>query len=184
MTVQELQNKMFILTSSDEDYVYSRIGMALISAQRVEFITGKLLEILVEFDKTVYGITTAEFLEHSAKSKDAIKTLGSIFKLLKLNPKLVVENELNDYLQQRNLFVHRFWEVYLNEKSVEQATNAVAFCYDFGQFSDRVTSFFKGLIFFLALRHVKDRDHMDTDLKLWDKDFNYFMVSLDRKKLQ
>lgn len=178
------QNKKFILTSADEDYVYSRIGMALISAQRVEFITGKLLENLIEFDKTVYGITTAEFLEHSSKSKDAIKTLGSIFKLLKLNPKLIVENELNDYLKQRNLFVHKFWETYLNTKSVEQATKAVVFCYDFGQFSDRLTSFFKGFLFFLALRHVKDRDHIDSDLKMWDKDFDYFLKSLDKKKLE
>lgn len=180
----ELQNKKFILTASDEDYVYSRIGMALISAQRVEFITGKLLEILVEFDKTVYGITTAEFLEHSSKSKKAVKTLGSIFKLLKLNPKLVIENELNAYLKQRNLFVHQFWAIFLNAKSVEQATNAVVFCYEFGQFSDKIMSFFKGFIFFLALRHVKDRDHMDPDLKLWDKDFNYFMSSLNNKKLE
>jgi hypothetical protein len=165
----------------DENYVYSRIGMALISTQRVEFITGKLLENLIEFDKTVYGITTAEFLEHSSKSKDAVKTLGTIFKLLKLNPKLVVEDELNDYLKQRNLFIHNFWEIYLNTKSVEQATKAVDFCYDFGRFSDRVTSFFKGFLFFLALRHFKDREHIDPDLKMWDKDFDYFMISLDKK---
>ena len=184
MKEQNPQIKKIILTPEDEDYVYSRIGMALISAQRVEFLTGKLLENLIEFDKTVYGITTAEFLEHSSKSKDAVKTLGSIFKLLKLNPKLVVENELNDYLKRRNLFIHKFWETYLSSKSIEQATKAVAFCYDFGQFSDRVTSFFKGFLFFLALRHVIDRDHIDPDLKMWDKDFEYFMASLDKKKLE
>lgn len=184
MKPSEKQNKEFIITAADEDYVYSRIGMVLISVQRVEYLTGRLLVLLTEFDKTVYGITTADFLEHSAKSKDAIKTLGSIFKLLKLNPKLVVENELNDYLKQRNIFVHRFWEDYLTEKSVEQATKAVAFCYDFGQFSDRMTSFFKGFIFFLALRHVKDRDHVDDDLKLWDSDFEYFLSSLDKQHLE
>ena len=184
MKPSEKQNKEFIITAADEDYVYSRIGMVLISVQRLEFLTGKLLENLVEFDKTVYGITTSEFLEHSTKSKDAIKTLGKIFKLLKLNPKLVVETELNDYLKQRNFFVHKFWETYLNEKSVEQATKAVAFCYDFGQFSDRLTSFFKGFLFFLALRHVKDRDHVDDELKLWDRDFEYFLSSLDKQNLE
>jgi hypothetical protein len=184
MKQPEPQTKEYILTSADENYVYSRIGMALISAQRVEFLTGKLLETLIEFDKTVYGITTAEFLEHSSKSKDAVKTLGTIFKLLKLNPKLVVVDELNDYLQKRNLFIHKFYETYLTTKSVEQAIKAVEFCYDFGRFSDRVTSFFKGFLFFLALRHVKDRDHIDPDLKMWDKDFEYFMRSLDKKRLK
>ncbi len=31
---------------SKKDFVYSKIGMALISAQRVEFVTGKLVETL------------------------------------------------------------------------------------------------------------------------------------------
>ncbi|MDP1622795.1 MAG: hypothetical protein Q8M08_10710 [Bacteroidales bacterium] len=184
MKQPDTKKQDFMLTPEDENYVYSRIGMALISAQRVEFLTGKLLENLTEFDKTVYGITTSEFLEHSSKSKDAVKTLGSIFKLLKLNPKLVVEYELNDYLKKRNLFIHKFWETYLSSKSVEQAKKAVDFCFEFGQFSDRVTSFFKGFLFFLALRHVIDRDHIDPDLKMWNKDFEYFMASLDGKKLQ
>jgi hypothetical protein len=184
MKQPEHKNMEFNVTAADEDYVYSKIGMALISAQRVEFITGKLLEVLTEFDKTVYGITTSEFLEHSSKSKNAVKTLGTVFRLLKLNPKLVIENELNDYLKARNLFIHKFWETYLTDKSVEQATKAGVFCYYFSQFSDRVTSFFKGFIFSLALRHLKDPDQIDPDIKIWEKDFEYFKVSLDKKKLE
>jgi len=87
-------------------------------------------------------------------------------------------------LKKRNLFIHKFYETYLTTKSVKQAIKAVEFCYDFGRFSDRVTSFFKGFLFFLALRHVKDRDHIDPDLKMWDKDFEYFMRSLDKKRLE
>ena len=70
-----------------EEFVYSRIGMAMISAQRVEYLTGELLNLLIEFDKDVYRITTTEFLEISPKSNTACKTLGNIFKLLKLNAK-------------------------------------------------------------------------------------------------
>lgn len=70
----------------EEDFVYSRIGMVLISTQRVEFVTGQILELLTEFSD-VYRITTGEFFALSAKSKKAVKTLGSIFRLLKLNPK-------------------------------------------------------------------------------------------------
>lgn len=92
-----------------EDFVYFRIGMALISAQRMEFLTGQLFEYLVEFDKEIYEITTLEFLEKSAKSKSAYKTLGAIFTLLKLNPKSVIEDELNSCVKKRNLFVHIFW---------------------------------------------------------------------------
>ena len=103
---------MFPPIMTKHDFVYSRIGMALISAQRVEFLTSRLLNLLTEFDKDVYGITTSEFLEKSSKSSKAYKTLGTIFNLLKLNPKLVIEDELNDYLKKRNLFVHNFFGIH------------------------------------------------------------------------
>lgn len=158
-----------------EDFVYSRIEMALISAQRVEFLTGQLLEYLVEFDKEIYGITTLEFLEKSAKSKTAYKTLGAIFNLLKLNPKLVIEDELNNYLKKRNLFVHSFWTTYLTSKSDEKTKEAVDFCYDFGRHSDNISSFFQGFLYFLALRHVKNRDELEPSIKQWSADFDYFI---------
>jgi hypothetical protein len=159
----------------DESYVFARIGMALISAQRVEFITGQLVEHLLEFDKDVYGITPSSFLDNSNKSKNARKMLGSIFRLLKLNPKLVVENDLDVYLQKRNLLVHGFWLNYLNTKSEEQARRAIDFCNEFGRLSESLESFFKGFIFFLALRHVKDRDHVTGSIKAWEHDFDFFL---------
>ncbi|MES2762759.1 MAG: hypothetical protein V4677_11150 [Bacteroidota bacterium] len=166
-----------------EDFVYSRIGMALVSAQRVEFITGQLLECLIEFDKDIYRITTTDFLDESKKSKNAHRTLGAIFKLLKLNPKFIIEEELNEYLKKRNLFVHHFWLKYLPNKSEKTIKEAIDFCYDFGRHSDRISSFFKGFLFFLALRHVKDRDHLEPGIKQWSDDFDYFMGSLSQKKL-
>jgi len=181
MNENELHKSPPLMTK--EDFVYSRIGMALVSAQRVEYLTGQLLELLVEFDKDVYGITTSEFLEKSAKSKSAFKTLGAIFTLLKLNPKLVIEDELNGYLKKRNLFVHKFWITYLSGISDNKAKEGVDFCYDFGQHSDRISSFFKGFIYFLALRHVKERDDLDSRIKQWDRDFEYFMTSSQQKTL-
>jgi hypothetical protein len=179
-----MSKQKLIITSVDEAYVYSRIGMALISTQRVEFITSKLLEILTEFDSSAFGVTTEEFLETSNKSKNSRKTLGNVFKLLKLNPKLVIENELDNYLKDRNLFIHSFWQTYLTDQTVEQAVKATEFCYSFGAYSDRITSFFKGFIFFLALRNVKGREHVDGDLKLWGTDFEYFLSSLDKQHLE
>ena len=41
----------------------------------------------------------------------------------------------------------------------------------------------KKILFFIALRYVKDRDELDEGLKLWDTDFEYFLVALKAKKL-
>lgn len=172
------------MTKEEEDFVYSRIGMALISAQRVEFITGQLIEVLKNFDGGGYQITSAEFLEQTEKSKKTIKTLGTIFKLLKLNPTLVLEEELDSYLKKRNLFVHSFWVEYMKIKTPEISKKILDFCYDFGKHSDRVESFFKGFVYFLSLRYVKDKDHLDPIIKSWINDFEYFKKSLTEKNLK
>jgi hypothetical protein len=95
---------VYFMERFSDAFVYARIGMALVSTQRVEYITGQLLELLVEFDSNVYRITTAEFLEKTGKSKKAIKTLGTIFSSFKLNPKLVIEDELDAYLKKKKSF--------------------------------------------------------------------------------
>lgn len=167
---------------SKNDFVYSRIGMALISAQRVEFITGKLIEYLIEFNQTFTMLTTEEFLEKTAKSKNGKRTLGTIFNFLKLNPKLIIETELDTYLKKRNILAHNFWQKFLQKDS--DGKEAVDFCYDFGKHSERIESFFKGFIYFLALRFVKDRDHLDPELKKWSDDFDYFIISLKDNQLK
>jgi hypothetical protein len=164
----------------DNDFVYTRIGMALVSAQRVEFVTAQLVEHLAEFSKT-YPITTTDFLDQYRKSKKVIKTLGNIFRLLKLNPSLVVEIELDNYLKNRNLFVHKFWSTYLQNKSQDQVQKSLKFCNDFGISSNRIESYFKGFIYFLALRHVKDRDDLDSETKKWDDDFKFFISVVSDK---
>lgn len=168
----------------DKDFVFSRIGMALVSAQRVEYITSQLVTHLSEFDKDVYGITGEEFLAATQKANLARATLGKIFMLLKLNPTLVIEDELDEYLTKRNMLVHGFWRTYLDSYSVEQAKRAVDFCYDFGRHSIRLESFFKGFMFFIALRHVEDRTKVGDDFKPWDKDFEYFLTTLHDRRLK
>lgn len=167
---------------SKDDFVYSRIGMALISAQRVESITGKLVEYLTEFNQTFSIFTSKEFLEKTAKSKNGKRTLGTIFNLLKLNPKLVIEEELDAYLKKRNILAHNFLETYLKKDS--DSKKAVEFCYDFGKHSERIESFFKGFIYFLSLRFVKDREHLDHEIKKWSVNFDYFMDSLKDNQLK
>ena len=53
----------------DDTFAYSRIGMALISAQRVEFMACELVDHLIEFDKDIYEITTSIFLDSSPASQ-------------------------------------------------------------------------------------------------------------------
>lgn len=69
-----------------ERYLFERIGIALISAQRVEVITAKLLEYLYEFREHLSPFTADEFLATTKNGIKARKTLGEIFKILKLNP--------------------------------------------------------------------------------------------------
>jgi ABC-type dipeptide/oligopeptide/nickel transport system ATPase component len=167
-----------------EDVVYSKIGSALISAQRVEFITGKILELLNEYGD-LYGIMTEDFTSNSEKSKKIRKkTLGHIFKDLKLNPTLVIIDELDEYARLRNILVHKFFETHLNTKSNEQMWVTISFCYAFGRFSNRMENFFKGFLYMLSLRHVKDMHHLSKEIQELRPSFEYFMTSLDHKKLQ
>ena len=167
-----------------KEFVYYKIGMALISAQRVEYLTRELVKHLIEFDSEIYGIADQSFFDHSPSAQKLRKqTLGHIFKLLKLNPKLVLADELDNYLGKRNTLAHGFWKEFLSKASEEQEEKAVRFCNEFGRMSERMESFFKGFLFFLALRHIKDRYEIKGSLGEWGNDFDYFMIALNQKKL-
>jgi len=167
-----------------EDTVYSKIGMALISAQKVEFIAGLILGFLEEHGE-VYDIMTEDFISHSEKSKKVRKkTLGHIFRLLKLNPKLIIADELDEYARLRNILVHKFLQTHLNPKSDEQMWRTVQFCYAFGRFSNRMEKFFKGFLYSLSLEYVKDVGYIMRDTKEKRDHYKYFIESLNHKKLQ
>lgn len=167
-----------------EDVVFSKIGSALISAQRVEYATRQILELLEEHGE-IYDIVTNDFTSNSEKSrKNRKKTLGQIFKRLKLNPKLVIADELDEYTRLRNILVHKFFETHLNSKSDEQIWRVIQFCYAFGRYSNRMEKFFEGFLYFLALRHVKDMYHLPKEIQILRDSFEYFMKSLNNEKLQ
>lgn len=167
-----------------EDVVYSNIGKALVSAQRVELITGQILELLEEHGEE-YGIMSEDFINNSEKSKKIRKkTLGHIFKLLKLNPRLVIADELDEYTRLRNILIHKFYQTHLNTKSDEQMWRVIQFCYAFGRFSNRIEKFFGGFLYFLSLRHVKDMNDLPQEIQKMRDSFEYFMKSLDDKRLQ
>jgi hypothetical protein len=170
--------------NSMEDFVYSRIGMALVSAQRVEFVAHEILVVLREYDREVYGITTEEFLGTTPEAEKLRRaTLGRIFTYLKLNPKLVLADELSSYLGNRNILAHGFWKTYMQTKSKEQVETAFAFLQSFGESSQKLERFFNGFLYLLALRHVKEREDLAPEFKQLSSDFDYFMESIEKKKL-
>lgn len=159
--------------------VYERIGIALVSTQRVEFVSKNLVKYLKLIDRELTGISSSEFLKQTPNIEKLGKyTLGRIFTLLKLNPNISLEHEFNTYLALRNNFVHSFWNEYLNSISEKQKKKAIDFCFEFGKYSVEMESFFKGLTYLLALTHVKDKNKMDTNLKEWENDFKFFSQSM------
>lgn len=180
----DIRMKLNEIEFTKEDLVYSKIGSALVSSQRVEIKAGLILEFLEEHGK-VFGIMTDDFISNSGKSKKVRKkTLGQIFKLLELNPKLVIVDELDEYARLRNILVHKFFQTHLSTKSDEQMWRVIQFCYAFGRFSNRMGKFFDGFLYFIALRFVKDMYHLPKEIQLKRASFEYFMKSLDCKSLQ
>ena len=169
----------------EDNAVYMRIGMALVSIQRVEYASKKLLEYLIRFDKLFCGFVSEEF-EKKVPSIEKLEkyTLGNTLRLLKLNPKLSIESEFNKYLELRNSFAHGFWTDYLYTKSEQQKKDAIDFCFKIGLFSVKMESFFKGFTYLLALRLVKDKHHLDPELKNWESHFHFFMDALKQKTFE
>ena len=161
--------------SYDENVVYNKMGRALLAAQRTEFLTGEILKLLAEFDEELYQLTSKEFLKLSGKTVSTKMTLGNIFKLLKLNPSLVIEEELNSYLDKRNTLVHNFFTDFLHSRNKTQAIKAAKFCDDFLEHSKRMESFFRGFTNFLALPRFTEGDEPYIDESLMGEDFEYFI---------
>ncbi len=162
-------------TKINPDKVFSKMGRALLAAQRVEFITGNILNYLAEFDEDLHNLTSEEFMKLAGRSKKKKITLGHIFKLLKLNPGLVIEQELNDYLKKRNLLVHNFFTKFLHTVNRTQERKACDFCDDFINHSARMESFFKGFLNFLLLPPIPEDEEPYIEESLMGPDFDYFI---------
>ncbi|MCU0421658.1 MAG: hypothetical protein MUC81_02515 [Bacteroidia bacterium] len=167
----------------NQQTVYQRIGMALVCAQRVEFITESLISLLVVYDEIMFEITGAEFFSNSSKATKSRKMLGNIFQLLKLTPGITIEEMLNDYLKRRNQLVHGFWRDHLNSKLKKTMKSAIKFCDEFMDMSDNLESYFKGFMYFLELRHTQDSKRLSATAKQWENDFVYFVSFLENREV-
>ncbi|NUY82741.1 hypothetical protein HUK80_17695 [Flavobacterium sp. MAH-1] len=159
----------------DPNVVFSKMGRCLVAAQRIEFVTGEILKFLIEFDKDLFGLTSAEFLQLASHSNNSKMTLGSIFRLLKLNPSLVIEEELNEYLKRRNILVHNFFTDYLHTRSISQSKKAEKFCDEFLNKSRKMESFFQGFLDFLMLPPIPEDEEPYVEESLMTDNFYYFI---------
>lgn len=72
---------------------------------------------------------------------------------------------------------------HLQSKSKESIEKAIQYCNEFGNQSNKVESFFKGFMYFLALRDVQYVDKLDPLFKLLENDFEYFLSTMKEKFL-
>ena len=169
---------------ANDSSVYARIGMALVSAQRVEYLTRSLVTFLIDFNSDFKYITTEDFLDESRKFIKLKKpTLGNIFNQLQTTPKLVLTDDLDTYLTKRNILVHHLWKDYMFERTSGQAEAVTEFCNEFGKLSDNLEKFYKGFIYFLKLRYKPSLETIDTDKDIWANELEYFLQAITRKSL-
>ena len=176
-------------TEIHEMVVYSKIGMALVSIQRVEAVAKSVLEVLILGNEKKYGLKPITFDGELYEIDKLSKyTLGNTFRLLKFNPELIIEDELDKYRDFRNSFVHSFWQDFLDTKSEDQKKMAIDVCYELGLLSNKMESFFKGFLYFLALRIAKDDPELGSAVlkelnstKGMKSDFDFFVKALKKK---
>ena len=92
---------------------------------------------------------------------------------------MIIEDKLDSYLKKKKLLIHNFWNNILHSKS--DGKEAVEFCYDLGRHSEKLKVFFKCYVYLLSLRIVNMVENLNSEMRMWDKDFEYFMKSLQKK---
>lgn len=104
-------------------------------------------------------------------------TLGHLFKILKLNPDLVISEQLSSFLVKRNLLVHDFFEEYLYAVNIKQQEKVILFCDNFLNESQTIEKFFRGFLSFLDNHEFYEKDgeiFKRVLLKSEDEDLMYF----------
>ena len=171
-----------------ETETYYWIGNALISGQRVEFLTHGIISHFKDLnqDKEFKNLTPRMFLDNTNEAQKTRKqTLGQIFRILKQNDSLAIVESLNDYLLKRNLLVHGLWREYFrdNYKSDEHS-NGIQFCKDFIDKSAKMENFYKGLLYAMV-KHVSSISQVEIPQSLgkFENKYSYFINCLNHKKL-
>ena len=158
-----------------KDDVYARIGMALVSIQRVERACKYLIICLKIADKKTKFFSSEEFLERSNLDKLDRYTLGSLFRLLNLNRNIGLEKEFSAYLRLRNSFVHSFSTEYLTGHSELQKMRAIDACFEIGRLSQKMERYIRGITYYFAFSCIKDHSKIDSSVFGGKEDYELYL---------
>ncbi|WP_421875982.1 hypothetical protein [Marinoscillum sp.] len=165
------------------------IGASVLAAHRIEFLTQGLVAHFKNLPehKQFKNLNPRVFLDDTESNKKLRRqTLGQIFRILsEESSSLTLIDELDKYLQKRNLLIHDFWRTYYrNNNDYLISSEPVEFCKTFLEHSAKLEDFFKGLLYLIA-SHIANLNNHDIprSISSYKKHSNYFRICLQRKKL-
>lgn len=165
---------------------YSLIGLALISCQRVEFLTLGIVSHFnsIKSDKRFKKLSPEAFLDDTSEGRKVRKqTLGQVFRILKQENKVAISDKLDDYLECRNILVHELWRKYLKDRNSNNAYPDLAqFCKTFIEKSSKVEKFYKGFLYIMALSiSLKGNVEIPPYIIEFKNHYYYFLECLDNQ---
>lgn len=162
------------------------VGAALLAAQRVEFLTHGIISHFKDIsnDKKFKKLTPEVFLDESdSNEKLRRQTLGEIFRILKQEPALSLADELNTYLEKRNLLTHKLWRKYFKGNSnLSDNSHVVHFSKCFIEDSERLERFYKGMLYAMAENIASENEKkIPKNILIFKSENTYFLSCLQNK---
>jgi len=166
----------------------SLIGSALISCQKVEFMTYGLISHFknIQHEKKFRKLSPQVFLDDSAESKEIRKhTLGQLFKLLKDKNVAYIHDRLDDYLTKRNILIHELLREFYKDNNNEINDSRVKeFCIEIIETSNKLEKFFKGFLYQLTLFSMENTDFkLPKEIGEIANEYNYFLNCILKEDL-
>lgn len=128
------------------------IGATLLEMQRFEFFVHGLVAHFktLQNHKRFKGLNAEIFLSDSEINKKKRKqTLGQIFGVLKIDLSLFYTNELDDYLNNRNILIHDFWRDFVRTDRYEEK-RVLSFLNNLNNSTEEWIKVFRGLMSMMA----------------------------------
>ena len=180
--MKNYENEILVIENITSDYeklsdkelisfLYECCGIILIEVQKVEFIIHGLVahfnKNILRTNKQFEKLTPRIFLDNDEKSRKTRKqTLGNIINILLKNNDFFNDSELNEYVKNRNIFVHSFWRDFLSGNKIEnreEILNAMKFLMEFSKENIKWKSLFKGLLYLFAVV-CAEKENKDVEL--------------------
>lgn len=167
---------------------YTWIGAALLATQRVEFLTHGIVSHFkdIQSEKKFNKLTPKIFLNDTKENRKIRKqTLGQIFQVLKYESRLSITENLNDFLEKRNILVHELWRQYYKvntDRSMEK--EIIEFCKILIADSSKMERFYKGFLYAMA-KNIAEKNMLEIpeEIRKMESEHIYFIESLQNENL-